>query len=297
MLILLLWLTSFLYVMNMEIREKWMDNIGHREQIVSCLYRVAYLVFLVGFGEGYSEHNYTLIFEMICWMVGIIMRLFIIAEIVQIVNKYNAASNKYYQRIQRLRDFMSSKGLPSATCTRILQYFDFRFQKTFYKEEEILSTLSTPLQKEIKYETCKRLIENVTIFKDLPTAVVLKLVDCLRPVIVLPNDVIVQAGTVGDNMYFIHNGTVAVYTSAGFEVCHLTDGSNFGEVSLVMKKEKRIATVVAVDSSELYILPRAAFEKVISPYPDLYNRMCKIANDRFMKTMARDTSLRDLTSS
>lgn len=140
----------------------------------------------------------------------------------QIVNKYNAASNKYYQRIQRLRDFMRTKGLPSATCTRILQYFDFRFQKTFYKEDEILSTLSKPLRREIKYETCKRLIENVIIFKDLPTAVVLKLVDSLKPVIVLPNDVVVLAGTVGDNMYFIHNGTVAVYTTGGIEV-----GKNF----------------------------------------------------------------------
>lgn len=78
------------------------------------------------------------------------------------------------------------------------------------------------------------------------------------------------------------------------QVCHLTDGSNFGEVCLVMKEEKRIATVVAVDCSELYILSRTAFEKVINPYPDLYNRMCKIANDRFMKTMARDASMRSI---
>lgn len=60
---------------------------------------------------------------------------------------------------------------------------------------------------------------------------------------------------------------------------------------MVMKDEKRIATVVAVDSCELYILSRADFEKVISPYPDLYNRMYKIAEDRFMKTMARESSI------
>ncbi|GJQ73727.1 hypothetical protein Trydic_g14061 [Trypoxylus dichotomus] len=210
-------------------------------------------------------------------------------EIVQIVNKYNAASNKYFQRMQRLRGFMRNKGLPTVTCTRILQYFDYRFQKTFYKEDQILSTLSEPLQKEIKYQTCTCLIENVMIFKDLPTTVVLRLVDRLKSVIVLPNDVIVEAGTIGDYMCFIHNGTVAVYTAAGVEVCHLTDGSNFGEVSIVMKNEKRIATVVAVDACELYILSRADFEAVIGPYPDLFNRMRKIAEDRFKTTMGQES--------
>lgn len=76
-----------------------------------------------------------------------------------------------------------------------------------------------------------------------------------------------------------------------FQVCHLTDGSNFGEVSIVMKEVKRIATVVAVDSCELYLLSRVDFERVINPYPDLYNRICKIAEDRFMKTMATESSI------
>lgn len=139
-------------------------------------------------------------------------------EIVQIVDKYNAATNRYYQRIQRLRDFMNNKTLPEITCSRILQYFDFRFQRTFFREEQILSTLSTQLQKEIMYQTCKRFIQNVIIFKDLPASIVMKLVACLKSVIFLPNDVIVEAGTTGEHMYFIHNGTVAIYTAAGVEV-------------------------------------------------------------------------------
>lgn len=67
--------------MSMKFEEKWMIQSSQAEKIISCLYRVAYLFFLIGYGEGYSTHNYTMIFEMTCWMIGIILRMFVIGKI------------------------------------------------------------------------------------------------------------------------------------------------------------------------------------------------------------------------
>lgn len=65
---------------------------------------------------------------------------------------------------------------------------------------------------------CMNLMKKVPILKDLPSSISTSIVPSLRQEIFLPNDIIVKAGTIGDCMYFIHCGTVAVYTPTGKEV-------------------------------------------------------------------------------
>lgn len=140
------------------------------------------------------------------------------AQLLQTMSRYNASSNKYHEMVQQLRDYMNTKDLPSKMVQRVMQYFDFRFQKNYFKEEEILGTLSQKLIQEINVHSCESLIANVHIFKNMPTSVVLKMTSVMKQEIFLPNDVIVQANTIGDCMYFISSGTVAVYTPSGKEV-------------------------------------------------------------------------------
>lgn len=66
--------------------------------------------------------------------------------------------------------------------------------------------------------SCRKLVENVVFFKNLPLTLLVRIVSCLKQEIFLTNDVIVRAKTVGDSMYFIASGTVAIYTVSGKEV-------------------------------------------------------------------------------
>ena len=134
------------------------------------------------------------------------------------VSKYSASSNKYHEMLRQLRDYMQFKKLPENMMKHIICYFNFRFQRNFFKEDEILGTLSHKLIDEINIQTCERLLDNVTIFKGLPFSIVLKLTERMTAEIFLPNEVIVKAGTLGDAMYFISSGKVAVYSSGGKEV-------------------------------------------------------------------------------
>lgn len=65
---------------------------------------------------------------------------------------------------------------------------------------------------------CRKLVENVAFFKNLPINLLVRIVLCLKLEIFLVNDVIVRANTPGDSMYFISSGTVAIYTKSGKEV-------------------------------------------------------------------------------
>lgn len=52
----------------------------------------------------------------------------------------------------------------------------------------------------------------------MPPNVMMKIVMLLKQEIYLPNDVVVQTGEVGTEMFFIYVGVLAVYTPTGKEV-------------------------------------------------------------------------------
>lgn len=218
-------------------------------------------------------------------ILGILTPWILVARVMQFFKGTNSSRVKYQSTMAQLRQYMRHKHLPYHTQTRITEYYEFHFQRRYFRESEIMQTLSSQMRHEINMHSCRKLVENVTFFNNLPLSLLGRIVGLLKSEIFLTNDVIVRANQPGDCMYFIATGTVAIYTNSGKEVCHLEDGAHFGEVALVMPNELRVASVVAVEVCELYRLDRADFARTIHPYPMLWERIKKIAIERHEKTM------------
>lgn len=61
--------------------------------------------------------------------------------------------------------------------------------------------------------------------------------------------------------------------SIGFEIGHITDGSYFGEIGLLKPNQKQTATVMALETCEIYRLTREDFNYVIQPHSDIWQQM------------------------
>jgi len=85
--------------------------------------------------------------------------------------------------------------------------------------------------------------------------------------------IIVEQGSDGDKFYFILDGKVSVFIKAinmtGVEyfkhVADLPHGSYFGELSLIYNAP-RTARVVSLDRSDLIVISRFAYEKIIRDF-------------------------------
>jgi hypothetical protein len=237
--------------------------------------------FLVQSEPRSEEDQYMVIFFL---LIDTIICCFLIARVMQFFKGVNSSKLKYQATLAHVSQYMRQKQLPRKTQNRIMNFYEFKFQRRYFRELEILSILSMHIRQEIRMHSCRKLVENVTFFNNLPLSLLLRIVGLLKPEIFLTNDLIVKANQTGDCMYFIAMGTVAVYTFTGKEVCHLEDGAHFGEIALVMPDAKRVASVVAVETCKLYKLDRADFARTIHPYPMLWERIKKIAIDRHEKT-------------
>lgn len=64
----------------------------------------------------------------------------------EIVMAKTASSHKYVEMVRQLKEYMRHKQLPEYMQKRLLNYYEFRFQKSYFRETEILNTISAQLK-------------------------------------------------------------------------------------------------------------------------------------------------------
>ncbi|GLV33271.1 I[[h]] channel [Carabus blaptoides fortunei] len=218
-----------------------------------------------------NEHQTTEDQLVMCimWILTGILLTLLISFLIQITRSIISSQTKYKEMVLQLKQYMHHKQLSAHTQNRLINYYEFRFQRRFFRDEEILSMISGHLRQEIRRHKCQKLVENVPFFQGLPQFLLIRIISCLQLEIFLTHDVIIKGKTRGTSMYFIASGTVAVYSDTGREIYHRYDGQHFGETSMIRPDILRIATMVATEPCELYRLDRKDFFNIIQPFPEL----------------------------
>ena len=88
------------------------------------------------------------------------------------------------------------------------------------------------------------------------------------------NHMIFHQGYPGDGMYIIKHGQIRIFQGdtddpdSQVDIAHLTDNSFFGEMALISEKERN-ANAMAIIESEVFVLKKEDFYKVINENPSL----------------------------
>ncbi|XP_018396305.1 PREDICTED: potassium/sodium hyperpolarization-activated cyclic nucleotide-gated channel 1-like [Cyphomyrmex costatus] len=238
-----------------------------------------------GYGLFVPNTDGPLIFNSILMIIGRIIVCYMLIMFLRIKAERKSSESKFQELIDQVKAYTRQKQLLSHMKKRLLAYYHYRFKNTYFRSKRILSDLTEPLREEIAFQSCRRLIENVAIFKNLPRNVLQSIVKNLKFELYLQNDVIIKAGAQGDCMFFLSSGTVAVLTPTGKEMCHLNDGAHFGEVALLVADQRRVASVVAIEVCEVYRLDRKDFRQCIDVHSELFAEIERIATERIEKTV------------
>ncbi|WP_416899240.1 MAG: cation:proton antiporter [Minwuia sp.] len=121
------------------------------------------------------------------------------------------------------------------------------------------------------------LVGRVPMFKDLSQERIRAITRLLKPQLALPGEAICTKGEAGNSMYFVSSGAIAVQVQP--HPVMLGSGDFFGEIAL-LKDAPRTADVVAETFSDLLILERRDFQKLLDDNPDLRSTIEKVAEER-----------------
>jgi voltage-gated potassium channel len=124
-------------------------------------------------------------------------------------------------------------------------------------------------------------VAKVPLFASLDASGIAAIARLLKPEIAPAHYAIVRRGEPATAMYFIMSGEVEVDVDP--HPVHLRSGQFFGEIAL-LKEGLRTATVTAATETQLLALDASDFRKLIDQYPDLRQKIARIAESRLGET-------------
>ena len=117
----------------------------------------------------------------------------------------------------------------------------------------------------------RRLIAECPIFHGRSAPCVLALLECLRPTVFVPKQVVVREGEPGRALYFVNRGVCKVFTAYGSlkerHVNTIVSREFFGEQSMYNARNRVNASVVAVTYVDAMALHHADFLAVTRAHP------------------------------
>ncbi|XP_024942504.1 LOW QUALITY PROTEIN: potassium/sodium hyperpolarization-activated cyclic nucleotide-gated channel 1 [Cephus cinctus] len=248
------------------------------DDTIRCLLMVfgkGYTIYIIGMFLKIFQNFITIIIESINFEY-----LFSLVVILELIMCHVAPELQYHQIMSEVNQYAQDKSLPKNLKDKLIIYYEYRYQGSYFKEHTITATLPSHLKHEIIVHTSHGILDNATIFYGLPRTLTTSIMATLKPDIYLKDDIIFKCDAEGDYMYFIASGTVVLITRSGKEVCHLEDGAYFGETVLVYPERRREVTVIALEICELLRFDRKDFNKIVPSNSDFFARLEKIAKAR-----------------
>ncbi len=133
-------------------------------------------------------------------------------------------------------------------------------------------------------------LERLPLFSGANALLLNAIIMALRPETAVAGEVIINKGDPGKEMYLICRGRVEVIDGNGQAMEQLKDGDFFGEISLLISTA-RTATVRAMMQSDLFVLEKSDFSRILRDYPHFAEAVMKTALDRYNIAVSKEQLL------
>lgn len=168
-------------------------------------------------GYGYETSDSILIMSMstLIMLGGWIYSAYVMVIVFNIIVASSNSEDKFEELMREVEAFCDSKRLSPELRDRIKTYLKRKFHENYFNEEAIRQSTPACLRKEIMMHKCSNLVARVPLFKEIPPLLLEKIISCLQFQIYFPGDVIIEADTFGEAMYFIAYGSAAIISASG----------------------------------------------------------------------------------
>lgn len=196
-------------------------------------------------------------FSIIISIIGNMGIGFIFGKIGFLIQKMNQDETLYQEKHESLQRSLIQNKVPLSLRSRVFEYFDVYWEKkkTFNRFSDFVE-LSEPLQRELAFHIHQDLVKHVPLFRELEASEIFGIIKKLkyavsfgavfltikqnRASVYMPEDRIIREGDLGQEMYFISEGSVQVvvkraYGTASKHTIILSKGAHFGEVNMILK--------------------------------------------------------------
>ena len=243
------------------------------------------------------------------WMVlGVTINAAIIGNVANIVANIDTDSSIFIKRADEIKKFMHEVHISNDLQSRVSYFLASLWEhKESLIEDSFVNDLPSTLRIQVTHKTRQRHLSECPFFDFCSHEIVKALSLCLKLLMFSKDDIIVHAGDMGREMFFLEKGTVEILSHDGKTV-FATLGDNteqmgspsqkastfFGETS-VFFKQRRTNTVRATSYCEVYELCKQDLDRELRQRDFDLSRMLdvftNIANRNKQRNQAVATNL------
>jgi CRP-like cAMP-binding protein len=268
----------------------WLKVYGWNEAKPSEKFFISYYYSLVvpttvGYGDIWptndAERVYT-IGLMLVGDVGFAMCFAHVAEMSKSSNRWNVRAEE--KRISTM-EFLRFHRAPAKIVNRVMRHFYFMWRYyrragSDYQDIKLLAQeLPLSLRSEIIEHLNRPMLNTSPLFGMLDYHSRMMVCEMLTAQVFLPDDVVIQSGEIGDEMFFIAKGEVTALADDGRKIAKHQVGDFFGELAL-LHTERSPCSYKARSFCELYVLSKTSMEMLFKHVPSLANHISGTAKRR-----------------
>jgi len=249
------------------------DDLGGFAGYLRSVYWAIVGLSTVGYGDIVPQNIIETIFATVAILFGGLVLPAIVGGLAAYMGNLNQALNLHKKKMYKVRTFMRGTKFPQQLMDKVLRYYDYLWSRQGGVDEvEIMSELPGPLQQRVAMCVNGVALNTISFFENCDEGMQQYLVSVLNPRVFLPQDIIIQMGEVGKEMYLIERGHVIVSNeNKKISYAQLHEGDYFGETCL-LGATTRMATVYAVTYCDCFVLTKEDFNDVLNSYQDTERR-------------------------
>ncbi len=256
-------------------------EIDHITQYIRAYYWTITTLTTIGYGDITPDGNLQTVFVIFIELIGAGIYGLIIGNIANLVANIDVAKTQFKKKMETINTFLKYRDIPDQIQKKVNQYYNYLWEtRGGHNDAQILHDFPLSLKTDISLFLNKDIIEKVPLFEGTSKEFINEIILNLTPVVFTPNDNIVTAGEVGNDMFFISKGSVDVLSKNEKHLyATLSVGQFFGEMALLLKTP-RTATIKAKEFCDLYQLDKYTFERILAHYPEFRENIRKLAKER-----------------
>ena len=253
-----------------------------------------YAAFAALLGDPFGAKNTAARLCVVIFMLlGNVVFAAVLGEVILALQESTASRDQFAARMNSINETMRYKGVPNHLQRRVHRFYEFMWlvhgaamnEADLNNPMEWLAELPSALRVDINTEQYKVMISSCVLFRNCEPALIMLLAQKLKPVIYMPDELVIKEGWLGTTMYFVQRGQARVIVGRGTErekfVGSIVTGGFFGEVALTSAAGcRRAATVISTTLLMCLKLHRHILDEVAVDFPRLMMNLRQTAINR-----------------
>lgn len=256
-------------------------------EYIKAIYWAMTTLTTVGYGDIAAKTPPQMLYAAITQLTGVGVFGFILSNVASLLSRLDAAREHHMDNLDQIETFMSSYDIPTQVKSQVRGYYHYMWKQHKGRlDKSLLNHLPNKLQSELNFAINKAVIERVPFMKSASNEMLEDIMLALDHRVYVPGEKVFRAGEHGDCLYMIHAGDIEILSPSGSHLATLGSGAVFGEMALI-SDSPRNATAISRTYTDLYVLPKADFYRIIEDYPSFKSHLEEIVIKRTSATASK----------